>query len=143
MYDGTTVTSEQLLIDKGTKVEATTYRGIAVNGIEYDGQAPDLGAYEYTDDISTGVRVISQTSETNSVRLFQAQNGILFVTVNGEKGLGAYHAALYDAAGRIIGKHDFNGQTTAIRLPHGVNGMVVLKVEGANGFRGAVKAMVR
>ena len=143
MYDGTTVTAQQLLIDKGTKIDATNYRGIDINGIEYDGEAPDLGAYEYDGQIADGIRVMSQESEGNSVRLFQAQSGVLFVTVNGQTGISAYRAALYDAAGRIIGQHQFNGQTTAIRLPQGANGMVVLKVEGDNGFRGAVKAMVR
>ena len=143
MYDGTTMTSEELLIDKGVPVEATTYRGIAVNGIEFDGEAPDLGAYEYDGSSYTGIRVVSQRSEANRVSIFQAQNGILFVTVNGESGLNTYHAALYDASGRIIGQHQFNGQTTAIRLPQHANGMVVLKVEGDNGFRGTVKAIVR
>ena len=143
MYDGSTVTSEELLIDKGTPVEATTYRGIAVNGIEYLGTAPDLGAYESGDALSTGIRVVSQQSEANSVRIFQAQNGILFVSVNGSKELATYRATLYDATGRIIGQHQFSGNTTAIRLPQGANGMVVLKVEGDNGFRGSVKAIVR
>ena len=44
---------------------------------------------------------------------------------------------------RIIGKHAFSGQTTSIRLPQGANGLVVLKVEGAGGFCGIVKAVVR
>jgi hypothetical protein len=131
------------LIDAGTKVDATTYRGIEVNGIEYVGEAPDLGAYEYDGEISTAIRVVSQESEANSVRLFQTQSGILLVTVNGQKGANAYRAVLCDAAGRILGKHAFNGQTTAIRLPQGIAGMVVLKVEGDNGFKGAVKAIVK
>ncbi len=114
-----------------------------IAGIEYVGEAPDLGAYEYDGEIPTAIRVVSQRSDDRSISLFQAQNGILFVTVNGPEGLGAYRAALYDANGRIIGQHQFNGKTTAIRLPQGANGMVVLKVEGDNGFRGAVKAMVR
>ena len=130
------------LIDKGTKIDATNYRGIDVNGIEYEGDAPDLGAYEYGGEF-TDIRVVSQESKDNSVRLFQAQNGVLFVTVNGGQGMGSYHAALYDAAGRIIGKHAFSGQTTSIRLPQGANGIVILKVEGENGFSGHVKAMVR
>ena len=143
MYDGSTMTSEDLLIDKGTKVEATTYRGIEIAGIEYVGEAPDLGAYEYDGDISTAIRVVSQRSDDSSISLFQAQNGLLFVTVNGPEGLGAYSAALYDASGRIIGQHQFNGKTTAIRLPQNANGMVVLKVEGDNGFRSAVKAIIK
>ena len=135
-------------IDKGTIVNATTYRGIEVNGIEYSGSAPDLGAYEYDGASPTAIRVVSQASEDNSLRLFQAQNGVLIVTVNGgitsnPSPLTSYQAALYDASGRIIGKHSFSGQTTAIRLPQGANGMVVLKVEGTNGFKGSVTAVVR
>ncbi|MBQ7509364.1 MAG: right-handed parallel beta-helix repeat-containing protein [Prevotella sp.] len=143
MYDGSTVTSEDLLIDKGTKVEATTYRGIDINGIEYVGDAPDLGAYEYDGDTGTAIRLVSQESEGGSVRLFQAQNGILFVTVSGPEALGHYRAALCDAGGRILGQHLFTGKTTAIRLPKGANGMVVLKVEGDNGFKGVAKAIVK
>ena len=138
-------------IDKGTIVPATTYRGIEINGIEYAGAAPDLGAYEYDGENTTAIRMVSQASENNSLRLFQAQNGVLFVTVNGgdsslftnHSSLSTYQAALYDASGRIIGKHSFSGQTTAIRLPQGANGMVVLKVEGTNGFKGSATLSVK
>lgn len=143
MYDGSTVTSEQLLIDKGVKVEATTYRGIAVNGIEYVGEAPDLGAYEYDGDMSNGIKVVSQESEDNSIRLFQAQNGVLFVTVNDAAKATDYTVYLYNAAGNLLGQHAFNGATTAIRLPQGAKGMVILKVESSKGFKGAAKAMVK
>ena len=143
MYDGSTVTSDQLLIDKGVQVEATTYRGIAVNGIEFVGEAPDLGAYEYDGEISNGIKVISQESADNSVRLFQAQNGVLFVTVNDAAKATDYTVYLYDTAGHILGQHAFNGATTAIRLPQGAKGMVVLKVESNKGFKGAAKAIVR
>ena len=142
MYDGSTMTSEDLLIDKGTKVEATTYRGIAVNGIEYEGEAPDLGAYEYGGEF-TDIKMISQESADNSIRMFQAQNGVLFVTVNDAAKATDYTVYLYDATGRILGQHAFNGATTAIRLPQGAKGMVILKVESSNGFKGAAKAMVR
>ena len=138
-------------IDKGTIIPATTYRGIEINGIEYAGAAPDLGAYEYDGENITAIRMVSQASENNSLRLFQAQNGVLFVTVNGgdsslftnHSSLSSYQAALYDASGRIIGKHSFSGQTTAIRLPQGANGIVVLKVEGNNGFKGSVTMSVK
>lgn len=143
MYDGSTVTSEELLIDKGVKVETTTYRGIEIAGIEYVGEAPDLGAYEYDGDMSSGIKVVSQESEDNSIRLFQAQNGVLFVTVNDAAKSTDYTVYLYDATGRILGKHAFNGATTAIRLPQGAKGMVVLKVESSKGFKGAAKAMVK
>lgn len=131
------------LIDAGTPVAATTYRGINVAGIEFEGSAPDLGAYEYDGDIVSGIRVVRQESEANSVHLFQTQGGLLLVTVNGPAGLSDYRAQLYDASGRIIGQHQFTGQTTSIRLPQGVSGMVILKVEGDNGFKGSVKAIVK
>ena len=131
------------LIDKGTVIEPATYRGIQVNGIEYNGVAPDLGAYEYDGDTATGIRVMNQESADNSIRLFQAHNGVLFLMVNGPVGMASYQAVLYDAAGRVLGHHQFRGQTTSLRLPQGANGMVVLKVEGTNGFHGSVKAAVR
>jgi hypothetical protein len=132
------------LIDKGTKIDASIYRGIAVNGIEYVGEAPDLGAYEYDGPVTDGIRLVSQESENGGVRLFQAQNGILFVTVNGPEGMGNYHAALYDASGRLLGQHQFCGKTTSIRVPSGCKaGIVVLRVEGDNGFAGAAKAVLR
>ena len=143
MYDGTTMSSEDLLIDKGVKVEATTYRGIEVAGIEYVGEAPDLGAYEYDGDMSNNIKVVSQESEDNSIRLFQAQNGVLFVTVNDAAKATDYTVYLYNAAGNLLGQHAFNGATTAIRLPQGAKGMVILKVESSKGFKGAAKAMVR
>ena len=143
MYDGTTMSSEDLLIDKGVKVEATTYRGIEVAGIEYVGEAPDLGAYEYDGDMSNNIKVVSQESEDNSIRLFQAQNGVLFVTVNDAAKATDYTVYLYNAAGNLLGQHAFNGATTAIRLPQGAKGMVILKVESNKGFKGAAKAMVR
>ena len=138
------------LIDAGTKVEATTYRGIDINGIEFFGGAPDLGAYEFEDAIATAIKVMRQEPVEGSIRLFQAQNGMVFVTIAQPSTLepetskiSSYRAVLYDASGRIIGKHAFHGQTTAIRLPQTANGMVVLKVEGDNGFKGVVKAVVK
>ena len=140
--DGTTLTSESLLIDKGTKVEATTYRGIPVNGIEFEGDAPDLGAYEFGGEF-TDIKLVKQDSQDKTIRLFQAQNGVLFVTVNDPAPSRDYTLALYDASGRTLGRHQFNGVTTAIRLPRAANGMVVVKVEGANGFTGTSKAIVK
>jgi hypothetical protein len=93
--------------------------------------------------MSSGIKVVSQESEDNSIRLFQAQNGVLFVTVNDAAKSTDYTVYLYDATGRILGKHAFNGATTAIRLPQGAKGMVILKVESSNGFKGAAKAMVK
>ena len=142
MYDGTTMTSEQLLIDQGADVPATTYRGIAINGIEFEGAAPDLGAFEYGATF-TDVKLVEQDSEDKSVSLFQAQNGLLFVTVNDPAKARDYTLNLYDVTGKLLGQHDFNGATTAIRIPAGANGLVIVKVKGANGFVGSTKAIVK
>ena len=131
-----------LLIDKGVKVDATTYRGIDINGIEYVGEAPDLGAYEYDGEI-TAVKLVSQDSQDKSVSLFQAQNGLLFVTVNDPAKSRDYTLNLYDATGSLLGQHNFNGATTAISLPQGANGLVIIEVKSAGGFVGSAKAVVK
>ena len=130
------------LIDKGTKVEATTYRGIEVAGIDYEGEAPDLGAYEYDGQSTTAIRVVSQESADNSVRLIQTQSGIVLLSVNATTGAKSFQAIVCDASGRIIGQHAFDGPTTAIRLPKACQGVVLVKVLG-NGFTGVAKAVVR
>jgi hypothetical protein len=142
MYDGTTMTSEQLLIDQGADVPATTYRGIAINGIEFEGAAPDLGAFEYGASY-TDVKLVQQESQDKSVSLFQAQNGLLFVTVNDPAKSRDYTLNLFDVSGMLLGQHDFNGATTAIRIPAGANGIVIVKVKGTNGFVGSAKAIVK
>ena len=142
MYDNTTMTSEQLLIDQGVEVPATTYRGIAINGIEFEGAAPDLGAFEYGATF-TDVKLVQQESQDKSVSLFQAQNGLLFVTVNDPAKARDYTLNLFDATGKLLGQHSFNGATTAIRIPAGANGLVIVKVQGTNGFVGSTKAIVK
>lgn len=142
MYDNTIMTSEQLLIDQGVEVPATTYRGIAINGIEFEGAAPDLGAYEYGATF-TDVKLVQQESQDKSVSLFQAQNGLLFVTVNDPAKARDYTLNLFDATGKLLGQHSFNGATTAIRIPAGANGLVIVKVQGTNGFVGSTKAIVK
>ena len=134
--------TSQSLIDKGTKIDATNYRGIDINGIEYEGEAPDLGAFEYEDEISSAIRIVSQESATGGVRLFQTKGGMVVITVDAPAS-GCYTAVLCDAAGRTLGTHAFRGQTTAVRMPRGANGMVVLKVTGDSGFSAAAKAIVR
>lgn len=142
MYDGTTMTSEQLLIDQGADVPATTYRGIAINGIEFEGAAPDLGAFEFGASY-TDVKLVQQESQDKSISLFQAQNGLLFVTVNDPAKARDYTLNLFDATGKLLGQHSFNGATTAIRIPAGANGLVIVKVQGTNGFVGSAKAIVK
>ncbi len=142
MYDGTTMSSEDLLIDKGVKVPATTYRGIDINGIEYEGEAPDLGAFEFGASY-TDVKLVQQESQDKSISLFQAQNGLLFVTVNDSAKARDYTLNLFDVTGKLLGQHSFSGATTAIKLPQGADGIVIIKVKGDNGFAGSAKAIVR
>jgi hypothetical protein len=131
------------LIDAGAIVEPANYRGIEVAGITYEGEAPDLGAFEYNGPVTTGIRLVSQQCTEGSLRLIQTQGGIVLLTVDGGDGSDRYQATLYDASGRMLGRHKFCTATTAIRLPSAANGLVVLKVEGSKGYRAAVKAMVR
>ena len=142
MYDGTTMSSEDLLIDKGVQVPATTYRGIDINGIEYEGEAPDLGAFEFGASY-TDVKLVQQESQDKSISLFQAQNGLLFVTVNDSAKARDYTLNLFDVTGKLLGQHSFSGATTAIRIPQNANGIVIVKVKGVNGFEGSAKAVVK
>ncbi len=141
-YDQSTWTVDQLLIDKGAQVDATTYRGIDINGIEYVGEAPDLGAYEYDGEI-TAVTLVKQDSADKSISLFQAQNGLVFVTVNDAAKSRNYTLNLYDATGSLLGQHSFNGATTAISLPQGANGLVIIEVKAEGRLVGSAKAIVR
>ena len=101
-----------------------------------------MGAFEFGGSF-TDVKLVKQESQGKRIRFFQAQNGVLFVTVNDTTQCRDYALALYDAAGRQLGQHSFNGATTAIRLPMGAKGMVVVRVDGSNGFVGTAKAVVR
>ncbi len=131
------------LIDRGTLIPSATYRGIEVAGIEYDGSAPDLGAYEYDGESSSGIRLVGYQTEGNGLHIIRTQGGLLLISIDAPYSANTtYEAALYDAAGRTLGRHQFNAQTTAIRLPQGTSGSVVLRVKGSNGFRAAAKAVV-
>ncbi|MCH5346314.1 MAG: hypothetical protein J1E63_04355, partial [Muribaculaceae bacterium] len=79
----------------------------------------------------------------DGVTLFQAQNGVVFLTVNGAEGLGNYRASFYDMTGNLCGQHIFNGATTAVNLPVDLSGVVVVVVEGDYNFRATAKAILR
>ena len=127
------------LIDAGTPVDATTYRGIDVGGIEYVGAAPDLGAYEYEGYTPTGLAEALPAKAEGKVSVFRTRGGMALITVPGADVKSHYQATLYDASGRRLGTHAFQGSTTAVRLPQRGNGLTVLKVEGDNGYRAVVK----
>ncbi|MBR1547145.1 MAG: right-handed parallel beta-helix repeat-containing protein, partial [Prevotella sp.] len=130
------------LIDRGTPVAATTYRGIEVAGIDFVGGAPDLGAYEYDGELTDGVRLVSQQSADQAVRLIQTQGGVVLIALQAPASADGFTAQLFDASGRLLGQHAFSGTTTAIRLPAGLQGAVLVKVVGSR-FQGSAKAIVK
>jgi hypothetical protein len=136
------LTAGSTLIDRGTNVEARDYRGIAVSGIDYHGSAPDLGAYEYRGGTVNAIgRVKSTQSNGSKVSLTQTQSGIVLLTVSGAQAKERYQATVYDMHGRPMGKHAFNGSTTAIYLPQASQPML-LNVSG-KGIDETVKIIVR
>lgn len=130
------------LIDAGQMVTTTLYRGVPVNALSYYGNAPDLGAYEYKPDVPTDVKEVIEESGEKSLSLFQAANGMLFITVR-EPGMNGYKAYFYDMEGRMLAIHEFMGSTTGCRVPENAHGIVTLLVEGDNGYRGSAKIRLK
>jgi hypothetical protein len=128
------------LIDAGTKIGATNYRGIDVDGISYKGTAPDLGAYEYTDETAVGIARLERTESDRTLALRQTQSGLLLLQVAQTNE--PLVAKLYDGQGRLLGQHTFEGGSTALRLPRSARGMAVLRVEGST-FKASAKALLR
>ena len=102
------------LIDAGVKIDATTYRGIQVNGIEFADEAPDLGAYE-KGTIVSGIERVEWADEPISVQ--QTEGGLTLLTVG--------------------------GQTTALRLPNSRGRIVVMQVMKDGKPVGHVKLLMR
>ena len=123
------------LIDKGTTIDPTTYRGINVAGISYKGSAPDLGAYE-SDYGTTAIQQISQTGK-GVLHFTPSQSGLVVLTVDAPRPTNSYQASLFDATGRLLGQHSFQGNSTAIRLPHSTS---IVNVRG-NGINASVKVV--
>lgn len=102
------------LIDAGVKIDATTYRGIQVNCIEFADEAPDLGAYE-KGTIVSGIERVEWADEPISVQ--QTEGGLTLLTVG--------------------------GQTTALRLPNSRGRIVVMQVMKDGKSVGHVKLLMR
>ncbi len=132
-----------LLVDKGTVVgESDRYasQGVKVPAIRYTGTAPDLGAFELGlksktvvfGKQTTGIGYI-QSSKSNGkkVRLVQAFNGMVVVSVDGAQAKDKFVLSAYDARGALVGTHQFYGTNSSIYLPK-TNGMLILKVTGKN-----------
>ncbi len=144
------------LIDKGTVIEENdryAATGVKVPAIAYTGSKPDLGAYEIgltpkvvkfgnQDPETLGIGMIkSSQSNGHQVRLVQAFNGMVILSINGGKASEQYTVKAYNKAGQFLGEHKFNGTNTSIYLP-GENGMLLLKVEG-KGVNETVKVALK
>ena len=115
------------LIDKGTLIDATTYRGISVADISYNGSAPDLGAYESNYGASS-IGAIKQTSQ-GTLHLRQTESGLVILTLDAAPTTDAYQASFFDLSGRWLGQHAFVGNCTMLRLPHSTS---IISVKGNN-----------
>ena len=102
------------LIDAGIALEAEDYRGIMIAGIEFTGNAPDLGAYETGYVVSAIGRV--QTTDDN-ISAIQTEGGLTLLTVD--------------------------GKTTAVRLPNGRGRIVIMKNLRDGHPAGYVKVLVK
>ena len=145
------------LIDAGTVVNADDSRYAAAHltmpAIEYAGSAPDLGAYETNFALSDATMPVEPTTagEATAITLpgadsaqgtllltvRQTRSGLLLLTANGA-GVSKCTAIVSDASGRQLCRQAFNG-TTAVRLPQGLQGVVVVTVEAADGSKAVKK----
>ena len=129
-----------MLIDRGTSVEPTVYRGIPVNGISYLGIAPDLGAYEYGEEQETSVGSIAVEPLQGHISVQQTAGGLSLITIIGAPDIRQLQLSVCDAAGRMHTLHDFTGHTTAVRLPQGV---ALLRVTDSKGLVATAKVIVK
>lgn len=109
------------LIDAGVKIDATTYRGIQVSGIEYADEAPDLGAYE-KGTIVSGIENVEWADENvewadENISVQQTESGLTLLTVG--------------------------GQTTAVRLPNSRGRIVIMQVMKDGKPIGHVKMLMK
>ena len=129
-----------MLIDRGTPVEPTVYRGIPVNGISYLGAAPDLGAYEYGEEQETSVGSITVEPLQGQISVLQTAGGLSLITIAGAPDIRQLQLTVSDAAGRMHTLHDFAGHTTAVRLPRGI---ALLRVTDNKGLVATAKVLVK
>ena len=105
------------LIDRGTFVEPTTYRGIPVAGITYQGAAPDLGAYESPYGSEVSVPSLMTSDGNGDLRLIQTQSGLFVVTVDTPAVPRDATLYVYDHCGNLISQKSFSGRSSAVWLP--------------------------
>ena len=126
-----------MLIDAGVPVEGTIYRGIEVAGIDYEGAAPDLGAYESSAPSSIGH--LTKPSANHHLRLQTTNGGLLLVTVDTPSSPQPLHLTIHDTSGHLLASKTYIGSTTAIHLPHR-SGPLVVTVENSSFYASAKTA---
>ena len=130
------------LIDRGTKVDGTIYRGIEVAGISYEGMAPDLGAYESKSE-STAIDALnvpanSPSASAGQLKVTTTAGGMKILSITSAHADRHFSLILTDATGRTLGRHQFSGSVAAIPMPQ-YSGILILHVEGNQGFRATIK----
>ena len=135
------LTDNSFLIDKGTPVEAAIYRGIEVEGIAYNGTAPDLGAYE-TGNGTTGIRNTVTAEAADCLRITPTMGGRVMLSVCNASGSQRFCASIYDERGRLTARHGFAGSTTMLPETTG-KGVFIIRVENAEGWKATAKIAVR
>ncbi len=130
---------ESFLVDAGVPVEATNYRGIDVAGIDYEGTAPDLGAYELSDP--TVIRQLAGKQGGSGLQLRSTVGGMLLVDVDGQQTGTPLQLAVYGSDGRLMASKSFVGATTAVPVP-GLSGAAIVVVRG-DGFAASSKIVLR
>lgn len=156
------LTSNSKYIDAGTAVaeDNTTYsnwagtgfaaaRAVPLPQITYAGTAPDLGAFEtvaqdkeVVPGTTTGIGFIESVQNNGGrVKLIQAFNGMVILSLEGGEASEEYTINAFDAAGKTIGQHKFYGTNTSIFLPN-IKGIIILKVTG-KGVNESIKAIMK
>lgn len=142
-----------ILVDKGTVVgqnDKYLSQGVSVPAIRYAGAAPDLGAFELgltSKTVSFGTKTTGigyiKTADSNGkkVRLVQAFNGQVIVNVADAQAKDKFTITAYDASGKTLGTHSFNGTNSSIFLPY-AGSMIILKVAGT-GVDETLKVMLK
>ena len=127
------------LIDRGTVVNATVYRGFEVDGIEYQGKAPDLGAYENTSEGTDISEVITEAEK--GINIKNTHGGMLLITVAGNA-TGKKTAEIFDSCGKRILSHIFYGNTTAMRWKES-KGIYFIKVRDEKASVACSKLLIK
>ena len=131
------------LIDRGAKVDATIYRGINVEGITYEGSAPDLGAYE-TKSTATAIESVSlmptlASPDSGNIRVTTTIGGMKIIRVTSPYNDTCFTCTVTDAAGSTTMRHQFAGSTTTIPSVGQRGGITIIRIEGDKGFRATLK----